>query len=343
MIQQFSLRSLLLAIIFITTICSNLSAETLLQTSEASSIAIVSNKYRTTITVRHIDGGPDNFYYQSDKQNRQKKSGSTTETHINFSDITDISVNESETEVTVSFTSPEGEPLSYTFKFSDPDNRSVKSYIGRKGSDFGFTIARNSYLEWSAISKGLGFGWVSPLNATPDMNTSMWKSNELTWMMIAGVSMTHGRHSLSFGLGIDWQNFVTKGDLYFDKNTDGLISLRPYEEGATEKRSRIKIFSLQLPILYELRFGHNRNLGLNIGPVINFNTSASIKTQYHLNGHEYSVKTNHIGQRPVTVDAIAVVNYKAIGVYFRYSPMKKLRAKTDLDFNSLSTGVMLMF
>lgn len=340
MTRKLTLTLLLLLAVFATGRAADTAApaDTLLSVGKAGNVAIVSSPSCTVITISNLDGGADNFYYQSGKP---KNWGSITETRINCPNITDVTVCETPDNITVSYTSPEGGAQSYTFSFDDPDNRSFKSYIGRKGSDFGFTISRSHKTEWSVITDGLGFGWVTPIKENPEMNTSMWKSNELTWTMVLGVRMSHRAHSLSFGLGLNWQNFVTKGNRYFHKNDDGRISLEAYEEGVTDTRSRIKLFSLQVPVLYGLKFGHKRYMGLQVGPVVNFNTSSSIKTQYKLDGREYSIKTSKIGQRPVTVDALATITYRSFGVYCRYSPMKKLRTRAELDFGSLSTGLWI--
>ena len=88
------------------------------------------------------------------------------------------------------------------------------------------------------------------------MNVSMWKSSEFIFNMILGIKMTHRRHSLSMGFGIHWQELTTKGPNYFSKNNDGKISLIPYADGQTNGESRINLFSLQIPLLYGIKFGH---------------------------------------------------------------------------------------
>ena len=304
--------------------------DTLLNVATAGSISIVSSERSASITVNKIDGGTDNFYYQSgnlDKNNRFYR------TNISCQGITSVLVCERPTDVKVDFVNESGYPQSYTFTFSDPDNRNVKSYIGPRGTDFGFTISRSKTTEWEVISQGLALGWVSPLNEATALNSSMWRSTELSWLMIVGVRMRHRAQSLSMGLGINWQNIVLKGDRYFHKNADCTITLDPYEPDMTDRRSRLKIFSLQVPVLYGLNFGHKRYLGVQFGPIVNFNTGGSIKTQYKYDGSKYSVKTTGIGQRPV----------RAIGWYVRYSPMKKLRDRADLGFSTISTGIMLGF
>lgn len=315
--------------------------DTLLYTPNASAININANRSNTSITVTNIGGSGDNFFYETGTSTRIRID---EQSRAHYSDITNLLIAESDTKkLIVKFTSDRNDDIAYTYNIPDPDNRYVKTFLGAKSSDFGITIKHTGKTKWELVSGGLGFGWVSPLDSKPSMDVSMWKSNELTWAIILGVKMSHGPHALTTGLGIDWRNYVTKGDRYFHKDDDGKISLMPYEENMTKHRSRIKTFSLQIPVLYGFSFGHRRNFGLEVGPVLNFNTGGSIKTQYTIGSHDYSIKTHKIHQKPVTVDVLGMVRYQSLGLYVRYAPMEVLRTSTGLDFKSISTGIMLMF
>lgn len=316
-------------------------ADTLLNAASAQNLTIVSTSRSTSITVRNLDNGPETFFYQTGTQ--QKVKGSRTQTQINCPDVSSVIVYETEDNVNISFVNPEGETMAYTFDFADPDNRTLKSYIGTRGSDFGFTISRNNTTKWDVVSDGIGFGWINPINNNSDINTSMWRSVEFTWNMILGVKMTHRAQELSFGLGIHWQLLASKAGHYFHKNSDGRITLDPYAEGQTKGTSHLSMFSLQIPVLYGVNFGHKRYCGFKLGPVLNFNTGAHIETKYEQDGSEYTVKTGHLSQRKVTVDAMAMFNYRCIGVYARYAPMKRFNSRTDLDFGTFSTGLMIGF
>ncbi len=316
-------------------------ADTLLNVRTAGNISIFSTKSSTSITVKNIDGSPDNFYYQSG--NQKPMYGKFTQTKINFPEITDVRVVETAKEVRVNFTNPEGEPLSYTFPFDDPDNRSVKSYIGSRGSDFGFNISRHNSTNWEIISQGLAFGLSTPIKTNAPMGGSMWRNMEVTWNMILGLKMSHRNHSVSMGLGLHTQDFTIKNGHYFHKNPDNTISLMPFEEGKTKGQSQLSFFSLQIPVLYGINFGHKEYCGFKIGPVVNFNTGAHITTKYESEGSDIKVKTGNIHQRKVTVDAMAMFNYRSIGVYARYAPMKRLNTSTGLEFGSFSTGIMFGF
>ncbi len=156
---------------------------------------------------------------------------------------------------------------------------------------------------------------MTPVSSNVGMDVSMGKSVELTWANVIGVKMSHGRHHLSLGMGLDWRNMVTTGGSYFEKVDGGDIVMSPDEH----------------------------RWGVTLGPVVNFNTSASIKTSWREGDREYSVKTRHIGQRPVTVDVMGAVNYGCLGVYARYAPMNMLKDSAGMKFGCFSTGIMLFF
>lgn len=344
--QTFITLALLLLLFtpaFAGTSSSALMPDTLLSASVAKNISLRSNDTSTSITVTDIDNTKDNFYYEAGRPRKVNRKNGRTHIHVDMPSVSDILIAESDSAVTINFNDADGNPRHFSYLFPNPENRTVKTYIGKQGSDFGFTISRSRTTSWDLVSNGLGIGWVTPVNVSADFDPSMGRSVELSWLNVLGIRFTHRASSLTVGLGLNWKNFVTKGDHYFQKESDGSINLVPYAENETDRRSRIKIFSLQLPVLYGLRFGHNRDWGIKIGPVVNFNTSASIKTQYKIGKEKYSIKTSHIGQRPVTVDAMFTIHYKLLGIYARYSPMTQLRMASLLDFGSFSTGISIGF
>ena len=312
---------------------------TLLEVSKAESIQIMATGTTTSITVKGLDNTSDNFYYNADAK---MDSGNST-LLVDSNDIRNVTVKETNRQITISYVDSEGNGEDYAFSFTDPENRVQSSYIGKQWSDFAINLAKSGKVKWDVISMGLSLGWVTATKPAPDFGNSMGRSVELSWLMIAGVQMSYRSFSIAAGLGVDWRNFVTKGERYFFKNPDGKISLETYDPEMTHRRSRIKVFSLQLPVLATVNFGHKKHWGVTAGPIVNFNTSGSIKTQYEIADESYSVKTSHIGQRPVTVDAYFAIHYNGFGLYARYSPMNMLKSSTDLDFGAFSTGIALIF
>ncbi|MDE6091012.1 MAG: hypothetical protein K2G41_09950 [Duncaniella sp.] len=318
----------------------NLTCDTLLKATSARSLSIVSTAKNANITISNINGGAETFYYQT---GNAKKRGFIMQTQINCQDISSIVVTETPEKIQIDYVNAEGEKRDYTYQFPDPDNRMVKSYTGTHESDFGITISRKKTTKWEMVSEGFGFGWVTPIKSTPDMNISMWRSNEFTWNIVSGVKMTHRSQSLVMGLGLHWQELTTRCSHHFQKNPGGRLTLEEYADGERDRVSKINFFSLQIPVLYGIRFGHRHNCGFKLGPVVNFNTGAHLTTKYKSGDNHYKITTKGIGQRAVTVDGMAMFNFQAIGLYARYAPMKRFNSRTGLDFGTFSTGIMLGF
>lgn len=314
--------------------------DTLLHASKAESLTINSTESVTKIVINHLDDSDDNFYYETKAQKRTGDFNSFLSV-VNFS-VTDITVAETPREVNVVYTDNDGKERSYTFSFPDPDNRQQSSYIGSRWHDLSLTLSSQHPVKWSLSTAGLSLGWVTPTSSSPYFDPSMGRSIELSWLEVIGVRMSYCSIHAETGIGFGWRNFVTSGDRAFIKNNAGQIALEPYPADTYAHRSRIKLFSLQLPVLFGVDFGHHRLFSVNFGPIINFNTSASIETQYKSGDHSYTVSTSHIGQRPVTVDAYLALSWNSIGLYARYSPMNILKKQTGMDFGAFSTGIVLV-
>ncbi len=199
--------------------------DTLLFSPKASAIAISRYRTNTTIAVSNVDGSADNFYYQTGSSTRVR---SDERSKINYTDITNVLIAETDTKrLLVQFTTDKNHNVEYTYDLPDPDNRYVKTFLGDKSSDFGIqlgvNLGKSGGTRWDLVSGGWGAGWVGTLDCDPSMDASMWKSDEFTWAVVLGVRMTHGPHSLTAGLGIDWRNYVTTGDRYLHKDEEGRI------------------------------------------------------------------------------------------------------------------------
>lgn len=189
---------------------------------------------------------------------------------------------------------------------------------------------------------GFGIGFVSAAGAPEAMDVKMKSSIELFWDRILSLRVSPWRNRTSFvaGVGVAWRNYRMKGDLQFAKDGD-VITFAPYKEGATPSFSRLKIFSLTVPVLISQGFG--KGFAADFGAIVNFNLHGSMKTKYELDGEERVWKDNHINQKPVTVDLMLQLNWHPIGVYVKYSPMKTLKSGFGPEFNHISTGITLFY
>lgn len=317
------------------------NADTLLNASSASKITIQANPARLTVSVSNVNGTTDDFFYQTGNPAAEKVA---EQSRLEYIGVGTVCIIESDDKMLIDFKTTGDESHEIVLNIPDPANRYVRCWLGSPVNDFGINLSRSVSTVWDMVSGGLGFGLVTPVNSDPSLSTSMGRSWEIMWTIVLGVKMKHGQHSVRAGVGLDWRNYVTKGDRYFHCDDDGHISMEPYGEEMRKHRSRIKVFSLQVPVLYGFSFGRNRSAcGVEIGPVVNFNTGGSIKTQYKIGDRDYSVKKCHIDKRPVTVDVMATFRYKSIGLYARYAPMNVLKDSAGMKFGAFSTGIMFGF
>ncbi|MDE5808135.1 MAG: PorT family protein [Muribaculaceae bacterium] len=312
------------------------STDTLLTASNAKELSIKQDDTGISITVKNVNGEPENFYY--DTSGTSCVSADET-TLTKFKDVTDIRIIETGgRRLEVNFKSAGANGNSLSFEIPDPENRTVSSYLGPKRNDFGLNLTPKGKNQLVIFTGGFSGGWVTPLNSSPSLDTSMGRSGEFAWNFVLGIGWQRGRHALKTGLGLKWSNYVMRNGRYFRKNPGGEISLEPFEEGAYKTTSALHMFSLQIPLMYALKFGKQRQFSFSFGPVACFNTGGHITTKYRIGDVSTSISTGKIGQRPVTMDLLAAISWYKIGLYARYSPMRVLKSSTGLDFASFSTG-----
>ncbi len=206
-----------------------------------------------------------------------------------------------------------------------------------------FQGARDSHRSSSKYSiciSGPSIGWVTALNAPDGMDVDMGASYEIMWenMLNFRYSLAGGAMQFSVGLGLNWKNFRMTGRTCFVKEDNSLL-LGAYPEGADIQFSRIKVFSLMVPFMYHQRI--YKNISFSAGPVLNFNTHASLKTRYKLDGKKFKETNNHIHHNRVTVDLMARLSFRAVGFYVKYSPCEVLNTDFGPKFTALSAGVTL--
>ena len=128
---------------------------------------------------------------------------------------------------------------------------------------------------------------LSTVQGAPDnMDVSMGSSWEITtptfgWAYYPWNTET----SLSIGLACSWRNYRMTGKHRFVKDAGTDMYIDSYPEGADIQFSRIKVFSWAVPVMFT---HETRNkFSFSLGAIVNFNTHASLKTRYKLDGQEY--------------------------------------------------------
>ena len=204
-----------------------------------------------------------------------------------------------------------------------------------------YSVGTGYPLKSNNASMRLAIGLTYGANAKYSSSQSVGSSWEIMWTIMEWEKFKYGKHNgFSVGFGVDWRNFRIDGRQYFYKADDGMLSEQNYPAGYEPDFSRIKVFSLQIPIMWKYR---TKKMNFGLGPVINFNTYASIKNRYRdADGAKHKDVYKQIHQRPITVDIMGEVSiHNWISIYAKYSPMTILNSTygSDINFQPVSFGI----
>lgn len=196
--------------------------------------------------------------------------------------------------------------------------------------------------HWNVITGGLGIGLVYPSGQPAGLNLQWNKSFEISWVNALAVEYVNRGFGVSLGIGFDWRNYKMTTSNRMNLNGEGGIKHDTYPEGMQPRSSRIKVFSLGIPLLLSQKFGRS-GMGITAGAILNFNTHASLKTCYRTpEGNEMEEYAEDFHHRRVTVDLLGCLQFwKSCGIYVRYSPQSVLQGHNSPQFNPISAGIML--
>lgn len=196
-------------------------------------------------------------------------------------------------------------------------------------------------LEKHSVSTRLGFGLCYGANADYKGPQSVGSSWEIMWTIAEIEKYGYGKHNgFSIGFGINWRNFRMDGRSKFVKLDDGTITEEALPAGYDNDFSRIKVFSLTIPVMWKYR---TKQVTFGLGPVFNINTYASIKNRFwDANGEKHYELFKKIHQRPITVDIMAEISFHNwFSIYGKFSPMTILNSTyaNDVNFQPVSFGI----
>ena len=196
-------------------------------------------------------------------------------------------------------------------------------------------------LKQRNLSSRLGFGLCYGANADYKGPQSVGSSWEIMWTIAEIEKYGYGKHNgFSIGFGVNWRNFRIDGRSKFIKLDDGTITEEGLPAGYDNDFSRIKVFSLTIPVMWKYR---TKQVTFGLGPVFNINTYASIKNRYwDADGEKHKQMFKKIHQRPITVDIMAEVSFHNwFSIYGKFSPMTILNSTyaNDVNFQPVSFGI----
>lgn len=273
------------------------------------------------------------------------ESNQKADTVLNISKPGKVVIMEKAGSMTVVVDGCEGDSLftaNYESRYS-PDSQVHSSqssaFVGRMKQQLGYG-EKSQKSSWDVIMGGLGFGLINPLNQTGGGGVQWSKSIEISWVNAFGVSYSWSNSRVSLAIGFDWRNYKSTLGRALIGQPDKGMAWGEYPDGTTGVNTRLKVFSLDFPLLYTYMIPKTQ-MRLVGGVILDINTYASLKTNYisPATGKRKSEFTKNIGKRTVTTSLFGAVMCHGCGVYVRYQPQKVLE-HSDVNFNPLSMGVM---
>ncbi len=161
--------------------------------------------------------------------------------------------------------------------------------------------------------------------------------NSLEFYAYTLNSHTKGHSTFSLGPGVTFRNFGLTGGNAMGLEDDGKVSIGPFPSGKVLKVSKLRVFSVNLPLLYSLNICDG--FGFTLGPVVNFNAASSIVNKFSVDGEKDKDKIKNVHCNLLTVDAMFQINLKYFSIYAKYSPMNVMDKKYWPEFTTWTFGI----
>ena len=186
-----------------------------------------------------------------------------------------------------------------------------------------------------AVIGAFGIGAIFSDSKAP-FDFSPQNSLEFYYYALDSHTYSHGHSTFSFGPGITFRNLGLTGGNAMSMVENGQIPVAPFQGGAL-KVSKLRVFSLNVPMLYSFNFGGG--FGFTLGPVVNLNAGSSIVNKYSLDGDKMKDKYKRVHCNIITVDAMFQLNLKYFSIYAKYSPMNLMDKKYWPEFTTWTFGI----
>lgn len=245
---------------------------------------------------------------------------------------------------------------SYTFNYIRGTGSGTTTVVQEHVSAWDFILPfqkKRTAGNYRKYNTNFNIGFVSTPTAPADMDIDVASSVEVGFQPLSWRKTSRtGRTYWTMGLSFDWRNYRLTNRTRFAKGDNENLVITAYPEQTSRTySSRIKVFSLGIPVRFGINMSHNWTA--EIGANLNFNTHASIKSRYKLTyindntGESTTRKVkdydSNIHQQKVTVDFIAQVYWRSLGFYCKYSPVYVLNTDYGPKFTPLSFGLSLRF
>lgn len=150
------------------------------------------------------------------------------------------------------------------------------------------------------------------------------------------------KRSIAFltGIGIEWRIFALRKKAFIDPDTSffhGYIDTTP---GFTLRKNNLRNFNVQIPFLFDFRFGKKNRFSFMTGMVGTWMLSSSQKLELTNNGYEYEIiKKDQFNLNPLQLKAHVSMGYKDVHFFGEYAFNGMFLKNQGPKFRFLTVGI----
>ena len=231
--------------------------------------------------------------------------------------------------------------------YRDGKSSEQRKYIASVGIPNPRWTKRRFNSHWSGF--GLGFSGFAERGDYDKISFRSSKSTEFSFNFFEKTIPISSRYNWAVvtGLGLRWTRYHVKGNYHFEE-IDDYTELVQAPDGLRYKNSNLGITTLNIPLLIEWQ-NNRRNLFFSAGVVGSIKTWSYSRIEYYDDNSNKRKKkqSEKVDQgmtlRPVTMDILAQVGTRGLGVYARYSPISIFETNKGPELYPLSIGMILHF
>ncbi len=213
----------------------------------------------------------------------------------------------------------------YEYQYNiKPDDRGSLATSHREGRKWEFnhpfkaedTISTKSHFQF--FLSDFYFGWGGCKVANSDVQKTSMSEIGILNLIGAGYMFNANRTRLSLGVGFAWSRYGLKPPYFYSRSDAGVVGHIEMAEPHNRHKAMMQLWSMQVPLMLNQKLGKKWNF--SIAAIMNWNYFAEVKNRYRLDKTFSQTTTEGLYQRKITFDAMAMISYRSLGVYFRYAP-----------------------
>ncbi len=160
-------------------------------------------------------------------------------------------------------------------------------------------------------------------------------------LQVLGVNYVFPSRRDCIGIGLGLEVYVFRGGKQWQYvKRDGKPAAVEYPQNSRDRRSRLKNYSLTLPIGYTHAFNKKFSLGFFVEP--QYTLANRTRSRYTIDDKHYSDQYYNVdGHRFSMAYRLVVESRKTCGFYIKYQPFDMFSSSSPVNFKLLTIGITL--